>query len=403
MQILIITSLLSCLILGSLIMLLPIFILSSFLAYNKNLIINYHIEIKILSGIVFIGCLSSILNFNDFYALNFFIRDFFYYIQPVIYIWFGCLIAIYLKPNDVFFLQVIVFLILGQTLISLTPLVLNPNLILTQSYTSEERIGSSLSVIAFAVLYLYKKSGCNLVKDKIIYRGCVLILLFSTLVAFSRGAIINLFLVFSIPLLVKYKLNRYAFFTAVIFILFILFGGGLLNVGNVNMDDKSFFNKFLQSIPEITVRHLPDSSSISQNWRAYESYLGLEHFYRGSLLEYFIGQGLGVMTYTPTFVFEGANQLDILPIFHNAYINILLKTGFIGLFLYFVFVWKLCSVKFKGDSTEGVFYNYMIVFTGFFLLYGTLVTHGIYKTNLSAFMLILLGFSLVKYKKLASK
>jgi hypothetical protein len=61
MQILIITILLSCLILGSLIMLLPIFIVSSFLAYNKNLIINYNIEIKILSGIVFIGALSSIL------------------------------------------------------------------------------------------------------------------------------------------------------------------------------------------------------------------------------------------------------------------------------------------------------------------------------------------------------
>lgn len=181
--------------------------------------------------------------------------------------------------------------------------------------------------------------------------------------------------------------------TAILFfslgMLIIFHGAALAELFHVEVEDySSLDNKLRNSFNELLVYERTDMSAINQEWRGFEAYLGLRMFSEGNAAQRLLGQGAGAVCYNNVFP-DG--KLSSLPIFHNGYITILLKTGYLGLMIFFCFV---CT--FFGGSAEGEREHYrssLLSLLGIYLLFQTQVIHGIFTNNTPMFLLLLTGVS----------
>lgn len=91
-----------------------------------------------------------------------------------------------------------------------------------------------------------------------------------------------------------------------------------------------------------------DASDINQKYRAYESMMALTTFIGGNPIEYILGQGFGALIDLQVLqgLGWGSNivEFQFIPILHNGYLMILVKTGFVGFVLYLMFIKQLIQM-----------------------------------------------------------
>jgi hypothetical protein len=161
----------------------------------------------------------------------------------------------------------------------------------------------------------------------------------------------------------------------------------------------TFQSKINHSINEIIVKDYETSSQIMNNWRGYEAFLGLSKFYEGNFFEILFGQGFGAVVYTPEWIFGSEeNNLGVLPMFHNGFITILLKTGLTGLLIFFLFLYKLLKIVPKSPfaklNNHQQFTTLLLRSSVFTILFQTFVIHGIFTTSIPFSLIILTGASI---------
>ena len=187
--------------------------------------------------------------------------------------------------------------------------------------------------------------------------------------------------------------------TSFLLLLFILFGSVFFNLDSGGSQGSGFQDKVMHSINEMLVTNYDDVSDISSNWRGYEAYLGFSKYYSGSLPELLFGQGYGAVVYTPYWIFKGElPQLDIIPIFHNGYITILLKTGAIGLILFFILLYVLLNtatnIRQISIKPEQVLASTLLQANVFIIFFFTFFIHGIFSITPPLLLLVLVGVNL---------
>jgi O-antigen ligase len=223
--------------------------------------------------------------------------------------------------------------------------------------------------------------------------------LFSVAISFSRTDYVLTLAMIFIPYLSKLNYTLKAYWVTVLFVLFIIFGGLFISVESNALEGDSFQSKINHSFNEILVRKYETTFEISQNWRGYEAFLGLTKFNEGNFIEILIGQGFGAVVYTPNWIFNGEmGSLDVLPMFHNGFITILLKTGLLGLIFFFLFLFKLLKVASEvtilGVSKLDKLTTILLQSAVFTVLFLTFVVHGIFTTTTPVLLLILMGATL---------
>lgn len=125
----------------------------------------------------------------------------------------------------------------------------------------------------------------------------------------------------------KYN-KRHPFKTICIFFI-VLIGIGSLIISN---QDNHMVQLILNSSNEMSSNHSFNSNSeINNNWRGYEAYKAFKEFNEYSALEKIIGHGFGTTVDMRNADFIGIRHI---PILHNGYVYILIKSGFLGLFLF---------------------------------------------------------------------
>ena len=99
-------------------------------------------------------------------------------------------------------------------------------------------------------------------------------------------------------------------------------------------------SKLARSATEVAVYNYEDMADINANWRGFETYRALVSFSSGSVAQQIFGQGFGALVdlgFVMDFGKVDGVQLQYIPILHNGYAYILIKTGLLGLACYVFF------------------------------------------------------------------
>lgn len=306
---------------------------------------KYINQIKLPIFLVLIGLIFSYQNrYIDV------VRDVFYFVNPIFIFLFGYLSARRIPFNK--FLKT--FLILGGLLALYFVLGFNFELINSSvnEIRKEEGIASYVTVISFSLLVILQIRRVHYFK-LFIERVLLFLTGLASVLAFSRTFILVFAtcLVFGLGF-VKFNKVLPLRILAIVFIVLISFTS-ITFLENSNKR-ASFLGKLSSSLTEISIQDYKRESDINRNWRGYESFMGLKQISAGTLGEIVLGQGFGALAPLGITIKLGGQEFSEIPKFHNGYITILLKTGFLGLLVYIVFIGR---IFFSNLKKVGINFN----------------------------------------------
>ena len=346
-------------------------------------------EFKILSAIFFIGIVSGLMGFllETGKNVNYFFRDGYYFIQPVLIIFLGNLLVVRPSFNLIEFLRIILQAI---TIVSLVNLVQLPFSIGSISQLNFETRGdynfsNKYSLVGLAILYYYSNKVFIKKRTMMFY---ALVLLSSLALSFSRTEYLIALLIPLTSFLTQKKLRGTAlvsFFSIAVIVL--AFGANLdMNLAATGTSSSTFIDKVMRSVPEMAIVDVDDMVNASFSWRGYEAFLGLQKYGNGNLWQMIFGGGFSTVVNVPGWVFSDDFMTNI-PFFHNGYVTILLKSGVFGLGLFLYFLFRVSKHKLCFDDREANLRLFLV----FALAVSTLLTHGVYYKRAPFIMLFLVG------------
>lgn len=280
-------------------------------------------------------------------------KDIWYFSKPVFYIGAGMLMPYSgLRKNS--FLGIIVYISLALSLVHIYTFLLDPQLLTESVNDIREAAGGGNLLVVFAAAYISSRQRFLRIRNflNIPMWAFLLILYASVLLSFSR----TLIGVYLITMLFLERLYNHRYTVRKIGIV-VLFVSGLLVITFLfpalfSEDTKvgEIKQKILNSFTEISVHERYDSDSeIAMNWRGYETSLAIEEIKEGTILNKITGYGFGKTIFIGNTDYLGYDMLDI-PMLHNGFMEIIIKTGFAGLLLYLIFFWKAIRIAVRNNE-----------------------------------------------------
>jgi len=102
---------------------------------------------------------------------------------------------------------------------------------------------------------------------------------------------------------------------------------------------------------------------IQDNWRGYESYQGMLKFNDGKAPQKTFGYGFGARVDLGLIMKLAGEDYDTVPILHNEYVMLLVKSGVIGLILYLIFLYMIGfrSISRFEIYNQEIYYSYQML------------------------------------------
>lgn len=146
------------------------------------------------------------------------------------------------------------------------------------------------------------------------------------------------------------------------------------------------------TIQELTRSTFRDRRDIARYWRAYEATVAWRSFQEGSPLQLAIGRGFGEQLDLGRTMVLGAHQREwrAIPVLHNAFLYLLLKTGIAGLALHLLF---LATLAWRGAQPAGEARaaRRLLFLLGVCLLAWSMVISGVFQRHGPFVVLLLMG------------
>ncbi|MDN3678429.1 hypothetical protein QWY90_14030 [Flavobacterium paronense] len=347
--------------------------------------------IKQLLCFVLIIALAIAVFFFKNHQLYFVIRDITYLIKPFI----GLLIGYQLcKKFPLLAFKTIVFIGFFIAIIHLF-LIFNAVIFYKATTVNDIRFYggyfSDFEVYALIVVLFHEKFQLNLSRQKAILYAIVIG--FSAFMYLARTNFIQ-FIILFLALKGYFEVNKRSI-TVVVSVL-ILTGIGYTVIYNMNpkrngegIEALLYKIKIAPIEPFKTKINRDDWKDFNDNYRSYENIMTVRQVSREGLFSTFFGQGLGAQVDLKQEVWLGDMNLRYISILHNGFMTIFLKTGLLGLFVYFISIYLLFK-KTKSNFPIVNQINLLFVGTGVFLIFSNWVFMGVY--NLSDNKSILIGF-----------
>ncbi|MFT7250368.1 MAG: hypothetical protein ACI9FW_000078 [Flavobacterium sp.] len=138
-----------------------------------------------------------------------------------------------------------------------------------------------------------------------------------------------------------------------------------------------------------------DYKDFNDHYRAYENIMTIRQVSKGGVLDILFGKGLGSRIDLRQKVYLGDMELRYISILHNGFMIVFLKSGLLGLFIFFYTIYYFFKkIKTKNELIKNI--NLLFVGTGVFLILSNWVFLGFY--NLIDTKTILIGF-LICYRE----
>ena len=370
-------------------------IIITFLLYKINIIrINLFSFLLPLIIYLIIGTLS--INSNDSSNV---IKDYYYILKPIFCLLLGFLMI--LTIND--YKKFIKILLTTGTLLSIIRIFQFLLFVLFEQgnmdiyeFRNIYGSGSMVSILLLTLIHLlWKYNDKTVSKNTLMITGIINLL--SVLLSFARVYIIILFISFFIiselyKLLKIKNILRIAIFSSFIFFIIAI---------SFNIFENSLFkDKISKTFEELVIKDYSGSVDINLFWRGYESYKGIEVYSNSSWPEFFIGRGFGYLLNLGFVQTLRDEPMQYIPILHNGYVYILLKTGFLGLLCYLWFFISLLRNKIQNKDKYNIINQKFLMVTSIILLITTFVDTGLFNKDMYIPFHIILG-SLIAFRNTA--
>jgi hypothetical protein len=293
--------------------------------------------------ILFIGTVG-ILNHQSKHIL----RDISYALIPIALLYLGY----WLSEGEITLTQILKVLLIGGTIISIihiSKFIIDPELISTGIYNIRIKAENpNIGLVVFSLVigtfqtFLFKE---NLFPKTLPRFIALPLILLSFILSFSRTGLIMGVIITSSVLGLIGRIN----FKTILFVV-ILISSLLLLVLTTPPDEvNTFRGKIARSTKEITISDYKNMTDINSNWRGFETFKALVTFLSGNTKQKIIGQGFGAQVDLGfTMTLSGVNFSEI-PILHNGYAYVLVKTGIAGILCYLFFYFNLLRISIKSS------------------------------------------------------
>ena len=364
--------------------------------YSKSIIV----VCSFFALIVFLGLLRSFYYDYNLYDI---IRDFSYFIKPIVGLLIGyqCFRS---KENN--FFNTVIYTALIIAVIHLLILA-NAFLVYRIRYVFEIRghggFFSDFETFALLILIFHKKFQLNFsLKKRFIL---ISIIGFSLCLYLARTNMIQFVIIFC-GMLGLFQLNKLKLI--ILTIIFIIGSISYKIIYDMNPSRSATgFENFLYKIKnapkEIYDPYVVNDNSprFHDNFRSYETKITIQQVKDKDNWGLWLGKGLGAtVNYGVSIWTNDGYQVRHSPILHNGFTTIFLKTGIIGLIIYISSIVYLASMKRKSSSNYLNNMKLLLNSSGIFLFISSLVFLGLYLKldNKSLFI-----GGLIAYYELISK
>jgi hypothetical protein len=196
--------------------------------------------------------------------------------------------------------------------------------------------GSIASVMAVFLIMFSKKYGFVLIKNQK-FKYCLIGVNLIAIYFSASRTYYFIFMIFAFVFLYHYNKKL-----TVVFIGLSVF---LYSAFLVSDSDNKLINKFQTSTAEVSIGNYQVDEDINVKYRGYETAMALEAYWSGTEMNLLFGHGFEKQVDLKADVLLGDKYRRIIPIIHNGYLYILIKTGFFGLLFFGFFFLKLYRLK----------------------------------------------------------
>ena len=368
-----------------------IFITFMILAFPlKNEKMRIYFEIWPLIALVFIGAIAGLFLFFESGSIYFYFRDIFYFLMPVLSISVGYYFAkSSTKKNEV--IRIIVLGAFISSILNYAELLFGFNFF-TNDFMEvryKYQLNSGMALIGFSILYFSGASKFFLFGKKT-RLALLIFFLVLIIVSVSRTNLGALFIIIMLPIVLPRISAKSQLFVLAPIILVVIFAGTLLSVAIPESTATNFTEKVLNSGNEVVVQEYEGAVNINQYWRSFEAFLGLQEYLDAGYFGLLFGQGFGSYA-SASHIFEG--KFQYIPIFHNGFITILLKTGIVGILLFFMFLKRVVGKPLDPIGMPEVrFHSLLSIGMMWVLAINTYAIHGLYTPKINILFLFVVGF-----------
>lgn len=354
-----------------------------------------------LLGIFLIALGSTFMYNHETYDI---IKDFVYLIKPVLFIWLGFYLTG--KIHDKEYIYKVIFILAAFfALLHLAKI---------GFYTLERSFSVSINLLRYAggkanyiellaLVLLHLRKDIKPYNFKWSWFPLLKLLLYvSFIFYFSRTMLVGI-LVLYLSIYGYTKLTSKGVTYLSIFLgATTIFFAVLLNMDLDRSSEgiEGFFYKIQNAPAEIftTDIDIENHANLWDHWRGYEANKAFTQLDEAPHnYGYFLGKGMGSLVDLGFEAPLNTGGIQYIPITHNGFAYIAFKSGFIGVFLYLLFLIHLYLQAYKkGKNKKGVFFNHIISGIGISLFFTTLIITGAYNAR-DVLTIVLGSFLFLQY------
>ena len=169
----------------------------------------------------------------------------------------------------------------------------------------------------------------------------------------------------------------------------------------------SFMDKVANIPEEVKVHHFDTFEEINADWRGFEAYRALVTYQRFSPRESVMGGGLGTLVDLGFVIsFSPLESFQFVPTTHNGYAFLLVKTGPVGLLLFLILIFLIARSGWQNTRVgppEQRFVGYLLLWTAITLLMTQGVVNGYFNRNGVTPNLFLLGAAYASLREVTAR
>ncbi|WP_183572309.1 hypothetical protein HDF18_04225 [Mucilaginibacter sp. X5P1] len=278
---------------------------------------------------------------NDTYLI---LKDFYYFSFPLIFLLCGILLASQLEIAD--FLKTIVLAgVTASIIVTVISIAYTGFSALTNPYSAHYAmgiLGTPAPAVALACLLFTKKFNIRLFTS--FWFNILLAINVMGIYMFASRSYFIILMCF-LFLLIANRI-KWSWITPLVVTLIIFFTLLPTDIFTAKSSD-TFLGKLLSSFNEISIGNYNTEQDINIRYRGYESFMALDGYMKSDTKGIIFG-GLGKLVDLKTFVRLGVDtDYRYIPVLHNGWLYILVKTGATGVLTYLVIFFGLITVNWK--------------------------------------------------------
>lgn len=258
---------------------------------------------------------------------------------------------------------------------------------------------SDYEVYILAILIFHKKFQLEYSKKKILFFTAIIG--FSVFLYLARTNFLQLLiLVVAMKGYFKITAQSITVFTSIILLSIIGYSTVLYINPKRNGEGVEAFLYKIKVAPSETFKtkiKRDDYKDFNDHYRAYENIMTIRQVSKGGIVDVLFGKGLGSRIDLRQKVYLGDMELRFISILHNGFMIVFLKSGLLGLFIFFYTIYFF-FIKRKSNNELINNINLLFIGTGVFLILSNWVFLGFY--NLIDTKTILVGFLICYREKL---